>query len=98
MAKDYGKRPDGTKKSEGWLGLQKRPDGEVSSEISVGVEIDGEEVLIPLMVPGLEKMELQWLLSTPVNEVASTVPDSILNKAIDHARKRIKENKSPFKD
>ena len=98
MAKDYGNRPDGSKKGLGWLGIQERPDGGVSTEISIGVEIDRKETSIPLMVPGLQKMELQWLLSTPVEEIAKTVPESIMDKAVAHAKKRIAAGQSPFKD
>lgn len=99
MSKDsngYGKRPDGTKKSSGFLGEMKRPDGNVSTEISIGIEIDGKERDIPLMVPGLDKMELQWLLNTPVENIAKEVPQNILNKAVRHAKDRIKAGKSPF--
>lgn len=98
MSKDYGKRPDGSQKSEGWLGELKRPDGSVSTEISIGVPIDGKETTIPLLVPGLDKMELQWLLSTPVEEVGKQIPPSILEKAVSHARKRIQAGESPFKE
>lgn len=94
--KGYGNRPDGTKKDVGFLGELKRPDGGVSTEISVGVQIDGKETTIPLLVPGLDKMEVQWLLATPVSDVAKQVPQNILDKAVAHARDRIKAGKSPF--
>jgi hypothetical protein len=40
---DYGNRPDGSAKGGGYFGELKRPDGGVSTEISVGVGIDGKE-------------------------------------------------------
>ena len=51
--RNFGMREDGTPKGMGWLGLLKRPDGKVSSELSVGVEINGKETLLPLFVPTL---------------------------------------------
>lgn len=98
MSKDYGKRPDGTAKGSGWMGELERPDGKVSTEISVGVQIDGEERNIPLIVPGLDKMELQWLLNTDPKDIASQVPKNIMDKAVRHARERLKQGQSPFKD
>jgi hypothetical protein len=38
---DYGNRPDGSKKGRGYFGEIKRPDGAVSTELSVSVEFDG---------------------------------------------------------
>ena len=35
----FGLRADGTKKGSGWLGPLQRPDGRISSEISIGVDI-----------------------------------------------------------
>lgn len=92
----YGKRADGTKKDTGFLGELKRPDGTVSTELSIGIEIDGQEREIPLLVPGLDKMEIQWLLNTPAENIASAVPRNILDKAVAHARDRLKAGKSPF--
>ena len=50
---DYGKRTDGTKKGPGYFGELKRPDGSVSTEISVGVGFDDGEHEIPTLVPTL---------------------------------------------
>lgn len=86
----YGLRQDGTKKSKGFLGELKRPDGDISTEISVGVEFDGQEREIPTLVPTLNKKQIEYLLDggPPTKE--------IVDKAVEHARKRIKDGKSPF--
>lgn len=93
-------RPDGTKKGKGWMGVLKRPDGRVSTEISAGVNIDGKETLIPLIVPGLAPEELNWLLNTDESspDFFKKMPPSIMDKAVDHAIRRLKQGASPFKD
>ena len=93
----WAKRPDGSTKGTGFLGVLKRPDGGVSTEISVGLPINGKEMDVPTMVPGLTKSEINWLLKTPVDRVAKELPDSIRQKAIAHAKARIAAGKSPFK-
>jgi hypothetical protein len=90
-----GLREDGTPKGQGFLGPRERPDGGVSTELSVGVEIDGQEVLIPTMVPGLEPKEIEKLLEIPEGGAAE-IPREIIDKAITHAEARIAEGKSPF--
>ena len=88
----YGKRPDGTTKGKGFLGELKRPDGGISTEISVGVEIDGKEVEIPTLVPTLSKEEIDYLLEDgkPTKE--------IVDKAVAHAKSRMQKGQSPFAD
>lgn len=93
---EWDKRPDGTPKGTGYFGVLRRPDGGVSTEISVGVGLNGKDTDIPLLVPGLTPDEVNWLLKTPVDQVASTVPRTILNKAIEHARTRQQAGKSVF--
>ena len=92
IAKDDTTRNDGTKKGNGYLGPLKRPDGMVSTEISVGVNFDGQEREIPLLVPTLTQKEIDHLLSG-----AKETPE-ILRKAVDHAQKRLSQGKSPFAD
>ena len=87
---DYGKRADGTSKGDGFLGPLKRPDGSVSTEISIGVNIGGKEIEIPTLVPGLTKAEIKSLLN------GDRPSDAIVDKAVAHARKRIADGKSPF--
>ena len=90
-------RVDGSKKGSGWLGLLARPDGNVSSEISVGVPINGKETTIPLLVPTLDPSEVNWLLNTDP-QAMKTIPESILRKAVTHAEQRMLLQQSPFVD
>lgn len=92
-------RPDGSKKSmKGFLGPMEAVGGKTSTEISAGFEIGGKEMDIPLMVPGLTKKELDYLLKADIDDEAfmKNLPDSIVEKAISHAEKRIKDGKSVF--
>lgn len=93
----WDRRADGSQKGMGFLGLRRRPDGGVSSELSIGVELGGREVEIPTMVPGLTKSELHWLMTTPADRQAGHVPPSITQKAVAHAKARISAGKSPFR-
>lgn len=91
-AKDYGLRVDGTRKGSGYLGELKMKDGsgDVATEISVGVNIDGKETEIPALVPTLSESEVDHLLK------GGKPTDEIVRKATEHARKRIAQGKSPF--
>lgn len=95
---DYGNRPDGTKKGTGFFGEIKRPDGNVMTEISIGVGLNGKETDIPLIVPTLNKNELNYLMqNNPKSKMfMEKMPPSIIDKAVDHAVMRMKEGKSPF--
>lgn len=100
---EYGMRNDGKgKKYTGWLGEQKRIDNPnaVSTEISIGANIDGKEVEIPLMVPTLDNKELKYLLSTNPKSPSffDKMPKTLINKAFDHANMRMQQGKSPFKE
>jgi len=93
----WGTRPDGSKKGQGFLGLLRRPDGGVSSEISIGVEMDGKEISLPLMVPTLTRDEVKTLLALPQDENFNrNLPPSIRDKAITFARRRLAQGKSTF--
>jgi len=87
---DYGTREDGTPKGPGWLGELKRPDGAVSTELSIGVNIDGKEIQIPSLVPSLTEQEINSLLS------GGEITDAIVKKAVAHAKPLISRGKSPF--
>lgn len=93
---DYGKREDGTPKGAGYFGEVSRPRGGFSTELSIGINFDGKERLIPLIVPTLTKKELTELVTKDADP--KNVPQSILDKAVAHARKRIAAGKSPFAD
>jgi len=86
----YGKRKDGTRKGSGYFGELKRPDGSVSTELSVGVDFGAGEMEIPLLVPTLTKDEINHLLA------GNKETKEILDKAVVHAIERLKQGKSPF--
>jgi hypothetical protein len=91
-------RSDGTEKGKGFLGEIKRPDGKVSTELSITSAdvIPGKEVLIPTMVPSLTKEEISHLMSGKYNPQARKgIDDVISRKAIDFARQRAAK-KQPF--
>ena len=88
-------RPDGTLKGTGFFGPINLPDGRVATEFSIGVELDGKETQIPTLVPTLTKAELD-LMTNDIIPNNKSIPEKITQKAISHARKRIKEGKSPF--
>ena len=88
----YGKRNDGTEKGSGYFGELKMKDGSgnIATEMSIGVNIDGKEVEIPMLVPTLSESEKDHLLS------GKKPTDAIVDKAVAHAKKRMGEGKSPF--
>lgn len=90
---DWGKRPDGTAKGQGYLGVLKRPDGQVMTEYSVGVSIGGKEMDIPTLVPTLTKAEVNTLLTIKDGD---KLPDAIVNKAADYAKTRLAAGKPVF--
>lgn len=81
----YGKRADGSEKGDGYFGAVKRPDGNVSTELSIGVNLGGKEVEIPTMVPTLSAEELRLLMSAPDGQMP---PETIVQKAVDFAKQR----------
>jgi hypothetical protein len=91
---DYGTRVDGTKKGTGFLGEIKLPGGEVATEVSVGVNINGKEVEIPTLVPTLSNEQKAFIAS---GGDPRTRPD-IIDVAVDHATKRIAKGMSPFNE
>jgi len=93
---NYGMRADGTPKGKGYLGELKRKDGRVSTEISIGVELDGKETEIPTLVPTLTKEEVNYLLNDW--REGMKIPEPIVRKAVEHAKKRMKSGLSPFAD
>lgn len=76
-------RSDGSKKGKGFFGMLPFHDGRQSSEISIGVNINGKEVEIPSLVPTLSKDEIDHLLR------GGEPTDEIVRKAADYATKRI---------
>ena len=89
----YGKRPDGTPKGAGFFGEIPHPGkpGTFSTELSIGVELDGKEIQVPLLVPTLSRKEIDAVIQGNEHE-------GIVRKAVGHARQRLKQGKSPFAD
>ena len=85
-------RADGTKKGPGFFGTLKRPDGKVSTEISIGVTFDGKEVQIPSLVPTLTPGEINMLLE------GNDPTPAMVQKAVDHAKERMSRGLSPFEE
>lgn len=83
-------RPDGSKKGMGFLGPLKFKDGRTSSELSIGVDFDGQQQEIPSLVPTLTKSEINHMLQ------GNPPTDEIVNKAVEHARMRLKAGKPVF--
>ena len=96
----YGSRPDGTPKGKGYWGELKRPDGGVSTEITTGVNIDGKETNIPLLVPTLDPKEVKYLLDTDPHDknFYKNMPPTIMDKAVKHALKRKSQGLSVYAD
>jgi hypothetical protein len=95
----YGKREDGTEKGEGYFGTIPRTDGgnQISGELSIGVDINGKETLIPTMVPTLSKPELDFLLKADKDALfdkKNPMAVGIVEKARAHAQERISQGKS----
>jgi ribosomal protein S20 len=86
-------RADGSLKGRGYFGPLERPDGMTMTEYSVGVNIDGKDVEIPTLVPTLTQAQIDVLLNLQDGEKP---PRDIIDKAIKHARERLKDKKSPF--
>ena len=90
-------RPDGTRKGTGWLGTLNLPGGGVTSEYSMGFSFDDRNVLLPTLVPTLTKEEIDLMVNDVIPN-RKPVPQSVINKAIEHAQERMKKGESPFKD
>lgn len=93
LAGTYGLRASGEPKGEGYFGALKRPDGQFSSELSIGVEIDGKEMEIPSLVPTLTGAEVKQMLALKDGEEP---PRAVIAKAIAYARERLAAGKPVF--
>ena len=92
----YGLRRDGTPKGNGYFGALKNANGDTVTEFSVGVNIDGEEIDIPTLVPTLNEEEKQQVLDASAG--LGELPDVIVRKAADHAKSRMAAGKSVWAD
>ena len=85
----FGLRKDGTKKGMGYFG-ELPSKGGISTELSIGIELDGKETEIPLLNPSLDLIEIVHLLE------GNKPTKSIINKSVNFAKNRIKSGLSPF--
>jgi hypothetical protein len=90
----YGNRPDGTPKGSGYLGEISLPNGDVATELSIGVNMDGKEVQIPSIVPTLNPEQINYIRNggDPKDRL------DIVQTAVDHAKERMLSSKSPYHD
>jgi hypothetical protein len=77
-------------KGQGYFGNIPMPNGESMTEMSTSFDVNGQMIAAPLVVPSLNQNELQALMQ---NE---NIPDSIFEKAFEHALQRIASGKNPF--
>lgn len=95
---NFGLRPNGTPKGTGFLGVLELPGGGSATEFSVGVQLEskgGKETDIPSLVPTLTQQEIDLMVSDIIPN-RKDIPSGILQKAVDHANKRVREGKSVF--
>jgi hypothetical protein len=91
---DHGQRFDSTdRKGEGFLGMLARPDGGISSELSIGVELDGKETHIPALVPTLTPEQVKTALAL---KPGAPMPADIVQAATAFAKTRAAAGKPYF--
>lgn len=81
-------------KSQGWLGPLQNGLGQSVSEYSISQNVNGRNVEMPSIVPGLTPDELQMIMRA--SETGSQLPSSVYEKAMAHAQERIRHGRSPF--
>ena len=86
---------DGDQKQAGWRGVLPDGKGGVMTEVSVGTQLNGKEVQIPLIVPDSTEEDLKRIAQIANGELTE-IPDDLMEKAVAFAQKRIAEGKSPF--
>ena len=93
----WDKRPDGSAKGNGFLGLLKRPDGGVSSEISISTDAVGGKDF-PLLVPTLTRQEVEKVLSLDPHskDFVDKLPKGVVDKAQSFAARRLREGRPLF--
>ena len=97
IKKDFGKRPDGTKKGDGWLGVIDLGGGIVATEYTTqsdAVKVDGKRIDFPTLVPTLTPDEVKTMKDVILSK--GEVPEAIMQKAIAHAKKQIDSGHSVF--
>ena len=98
FSKGGGTRVDGTKKSlRGWLGpIKNNVTGQTMTEVSMGIGPEDNQKLIPLLVPTLNKKEIESLQNMKIEGNIKNIPQSIKDKAILHAQEREKQGLNVF--
>ena len=93
----WGKRPDGSAKGNGFLGLLKRPDGSISSELSISTDAVGGKDF-PLLVPTLTKDEVKKVLAIKEGDPKffDKLPPGVVQKAEAYAKQREAQGKPLF--
>ena len=98
----HGKRPDGTQKQNGFLGVLSGTDAEgktfESTEYSVqsgAVKVDGRQIDFPTLVPTLTQSEIDLMINDIIPN-KKDIPESIMQKAIQHANMRLRRGESVF--
>ena len=93
-----GTRVDGTKKSlRGWLGpIKNNVTGQTMTEVSMGIGPEDNQKLIPLLVPTLNKKEIESLQNMKIEGNIKNIPQSIKDKAILHAQERENQGLNVF--
>lgn len=86
----FGFRADKTPKGFGFFGPIRTDDDRIMTELGIGVDFDGKETQIPLLVPLLDKDEIELL------RTGGKPTEEIINKAVEHAKFRMSAGKSPF--
>lgn len=79
---DYGERPDGSAKGKGYFGELVNKAGDVVTELTVGVNIDGQEVDIPLVHPFMSGEDINKILELGADE---PIPKALVQGAVDFA-------------
>lgn len=93
----YGNRPDGSPKGAGYYGEVQNPykPGDYSTELTIGVTVGGKPMEIPVLVPGLTQQELRAVFQS---KNPKDIPESVILKAVAHAKARMQQGKSPYAD
>lgn len=92
--RNYGQRADGTDKGAGWLGPFRNNKEQDVTEFTIGVPINGKEMDIPTLVPGLTQGEIKSVIKS--SQDGSPLPQSVIDKAINHATGLVNSGQSVF--
>ena len=91
----FGMRHDGSApKSLGFFGPQPVGNGDMATEYSIGVDLNGKRQEIPTLVPTLTLEEFMATLNAAGGR--GELPDGVVKKAVDHARFRTLMGQPPF--